>query len=221
MAENLESLHVKHKESLWSWHLHVVAKGNLQEVRIEKLVDIEWLKIEASMDVLEVLDVRMPRTGKGLASLACIVQGIYPGHMGTYIGHRSGYQLGLWWFSRGLNQRVVEPAKDVSWAGVRQLFEDNEWPAVDYDVSKQEAQMWHHNSYSASDLCDLYHTVHWWALWVSPIVVKSNLIKSSAAQNKAEMSSPVIETSKPGASCIGLPPTDFRSSFTSPQGTEL
>ncbi len=27
---------------------------------------------------------------------------------------------------------------DVSWAGVRQLFEDNEWPAVDYDVSKQE-----------------------------------------------------------------------------------
>ncbi|CAM6050760.1 unnamed protein product [Sphagnum compactum] len=57
MAENLESLHVKHKESLWSWHLHVVTKGNLQEVRIEKLVDIEWLKIEANMDVLEVLDV--------------------------------------------------------------------------------------------------------------------------------------------------------------------
>jgi hypothetical protein len=27
---------------------------------------------------------------------------------------------------------------DVSWAGVRQQFEDNEWPAVDYDVSKQE-----------------------------------------------------------------------------------
>jgi hypothetical protein len=36
---------------------------------------------------------------------------MYPGHMGTYIGHRSGYQLGGWWFSRGLNQRVVEPAK--------------------------------------------------------------------------------------------------------------
>jgi len=53
----------------------------------------------------------MPRTGKGLASLACIVQGMYPGHMGTYIGYRSGYQSGLWWFSRGLNQRVVEPAK--------------------------------------------------------------------------------------------------------------
>jgi len=27
---------------------------------------------------------------------------------------------------------------DISWAGVRQLFEDNEWPVVDYDVSKQE-----------------------------------------------------------------------------------
>jgi hypothetical protein len=27
---------------------------------------------------------------------------------------------------------------DVSWAGVRWLFEDNEWPAVDYHVSKQE-----------------------------------------------------------------------------------
>ncbi len=54
---------MKHKESLWSWHLHVVTKGNLQEVRIEKLVDIEWLKIEASMDVLEVLDVSKPFYG--------------------------------------------------------------------------------------------------------------------------------------------------------------
>jgi hypothetical protein len=63
MAENLESLHVKHKESLWSWHLHVVTKGNLQEVRIEKLVDIEWLKIDTSMDVLEVLDVSKPFYG--------------------------------------------------------------------------------------------------------------------------------------------------------------
>jgi len=62
-AENLESLHVKHKESLWSWHLHVVTKGNLQEVRIEKLVDIEWLKIDTSMAVLEVLDVSKPFYG--------------------------------------------------------------------------------------------------------------------------------------------------------------
>jgi E3 ubiquitin-protein ligase UBR3 len=27
-----------------------------------------------------------------------------------------------------------------------------------------QAGMWHHNSYSASDLCDLYHAVHWWVL---------------------------------------------------------
>ncbi len=159
---------------------------------------------------------------------------------------------------------------DVSWAGVGQLFEDNEWPAVDYDVSKQEvsyhvplhrmlglllhkalelyssesdgflvregssaansgfleggrllaelfptqyqvpgfaavlmehplrlqvlcaqvlAGMWRHNGYTASVLCDLYHNVHWWVLWVPSIVMKSKLIKSSGQRKRKTIES--------------------------------
>jgi E3 ubiquitin-protein ligase UBR3 len=150
---------------------------------------------------------------------------------------------------------------DVSGAGFGQLFEDDEWPVIDFDVSRQEvsyhiplhrmlglllhkvlerysaqsagllvrgeglsaadsgllqgsrrllaelfparfqvpgfaaalmehplrlqvlcaqvqAGMWRRNGHSTSGLCDLYHTVHWWVLWMPCILVKAIFNKS-------------------------------------------
>ncbi|CAK9260435.1 unnamed protein product [Sphagnum jensenii] len=151
------------------------------EVRIEKLVDIEWLKIDTSMDVLEVLDVNEPvswfvflqqvRKGpvlnqlyfRAIKDIQYVMSHL---EVTQYIAQECQELARAWLHLLALCKAcilgtwVLILVTDVSWAGVRQLFEDNEWPVVDYDVSKQEAWMWHHNSYSASDLCDLYHTVH-------------------------------------------------------------
>jgi E3 ubiquitin-protein ligase UBR3 len=51
------------------------------------------------------------------------------------------------------------------------------------------AGMWRHNGYTASVLCDLYHNVHWWVLWVPSIVMKSKLIKSSGQRKRKTIES--------------------------------
>ncbi|CAM6050768.1 unnamed protein product [Sphagnum compactum] len=57
VAEKLESLHLKDNEN--PSHLHVVTKGNLQEVRIENSLGT-GLKIEGDFHLLHVLDFHSP-----------------------------------------------------------------------------------------------------------------------------------------------------------------
>jgi E3 ubiquitin-protein ligase UBR3 len=169
---------------------------------------------------------------------------------------------------------------DVSGAGFGQLFEDDEWPVIDFDVSRQEvsyhiplhrmlglllhkvlelysaqsagllirgeglsaansgllqgsrrllaelfparfqvpgfaaalmehplrlqvlcaqvqAGMWRRNGHSTSGLCDLYHTVHWWVLWMPSILVKAIFNKSPRSGKRKRYSSfppPVLST---------------------------